>query len=171
MDIELEKILAKVAGENTENFSERVISDSVKSQINFAFEQMFAGLSLLEWFNGITLGDAWSRALDKMRDFVFEIQEKNYITDYLRMAVFEHRKQMQKMMSASIHINEYMQYTSEQQIELTKSANQKVQNAIDIIKNILSTSDDTIYEKKQNNQEFILQNVKEKECEHERVKK
>jgi len=61
MNFELEKILAKVSGENAENFAERVISDSDKAQINFAFNQMFSGLSLLEWMQNVPLADAWKK--------------------------------------------------------------------------------------------------------------
>jgi len=171
MDFETEKILAKVAGENTENFAERVIDNSTKAQINFAFEQMFTGLSVLEWGRGVTLGEAWNKALDKMRDFIFSIENKNYIVDYLRVAVFEHRKQVLKTMTSSMHVNEYIRSTPQQQSELEKSANEKIQNGIDIIKSVLAVPTAAVREQKGNNNELVFQNIKEREHEKERTRK
>lgn len=43
MNFDTEKLLAKVAGENVENFANCVISDFARTQIDFAFNQMFQG--------------------------------------------------------------------------------------------------------------------------------
>ena len=45
MDFDIEKILVKASGENVDKYANRVISDSDKAQIDFAFEEMFSGLS------------------------------------------------------------------------------------------------------------------------------
>lgn len=94
MNFEFEKLIAKISGENVENFSERVISDSDKAQINFGLNQMFQGLSLIEWMNKITLANAWRVSLDKMRDYIFKLNGPEYIVDYLHIVVFEHRKKI-----------------------------------------------------------------------------
>jgi len=177
MDFNFEQLMAKVSGENAKDFTKRVISDSDKKQIKFAFDQMFIGLSLLEWMKqGVTLADAWKVSLDKMRDFVFNISGEDYILDYLRVSVYEHRNQTTKMLSNSEHLNEYINYPVEQFPQLEMSANEKIQNAIDIIKNVLSTPHSANVEnKKENVDEQILQRLnehsREKEYERERVKK
>jgi len=173
MDFELEKIMAKVSGENVENFAVRVIGQHEKSQIDFALNQIFSGLSVLEWMKKMTLGDAWNRALDKMRDFIFSISEKNYIVDYLRVAVFEHRNQMLRTLSSSMHINEYIQYSSEQQPELEAGARRKIKNGIDIIQNLLSGAANPIQhteQSKTDDDSLILQQCHERQNtkEHER---
>ena len=176
MNFEFEKLMAKVSGENTENFAKRVLSESDKHQIEFALNQMFVGLSLLEWMTRMTLKDAWRVSLDKMRDFVFSITGQNYVLEYLRTAVFEHRQKMQKLFTDSLYANEYIHYPTEQFPELKKSAYEKIQNAIDILKNILSNPNDTKPEKSSENIDMqILQRFNEREHnrehEHERVRK
>ena len=71
MNFDTEKLFAKVAGENVENFANCVMSDSAKAQINFAFNQIFQGLSFVEWMRQVPLMTAWDMALNKMYDFVF----------------------------------------------------------------------------------------------------
>ena len=165
MDFEFEKILAKISGENTERFATNVISANDKNQINFAFNQMFTGLSTLEWLNGGTLSDAWNIALDRMRDLIFSINEKNYVTDYLQIAVFEHRKITKRMITDSVHAQEFLSCDEIKRKELSNDAKQKIEESIQIIKSILSKSgyvkkDVVIHE----NNNF---NVKQKEREHE----
>ena len=176
MNFEFEKLMAKVSGENTENFAKRVLSESDKHQIGFALNQMFVGLSLLEWMKHVTLANAWRASLDKMRDFVFSIDGQNYVLEYLRAAVFEHRQKMQKLFTDSLYANEYIHYPTEQFPELKKSAYEKIQNALEILKNILSNPNDTKTEKTPENIDVqILQRFNEREHnrehEHERVRK
>ena len=131
MNFEFEKLMAKISGENTEKFSERVISETDKNQINFALDQMFRGMSLIEWMKPKnTLADAWRTSLDKMRDFIFSLPGQNYVIDYLHMAIFEHRQKMLKIVSDSLHANEYINYPVEQYPELEKSANEKITTSI-----------------------------------------
>jgi len=174
MNFDLEKLIAKVSGENTEDFSKSVISDSDQRQIKFALNQMFVGLSLLEWMKQVTLADAWHTSLDIMRDYIFSISGQSYVLDYLRGAVFEHRKQIIKKLSDSVHVREYIQYPKEQFPELEKSANEKIKGAVDIIQNILSNPHGENADKQKTDiNEQILQNLcnHEREPEHERVRK
>lgn len=176
MNFDLEKLMAKVYGENTEDFFKRAVSDSDKRQINFAFEQMFVGLSLLEWMKHVTLETAWRTSLDIMRDYIFDLSGQGYILDYLHVAVFEHRKQVMKKLSDSVHTREYIQYPNDQFPELEKSANEKIKNAIDIIQNILSNPHtENAGNQKINTDAQTLQqlysNEHEREPERERVRK
>ena len=172
MDFNFEQLMAKVSGENAKDFTKRVISDSDKKQIKFAFDQMFIGLSLLEWMKqGVTLADAWKVSFDKMRDFVFNISGEDYILDCLRVIVYEHRNQTTKMLSNSEHLNEYINYPVEQFPELENSANEKIKNAIDIIQNIVSNPHtENAGNQKINTDMQILQDVNERvsEREHDR---
>lgn len=172
MNFELEKIFAKVSGENVENFAERILTDSEKAQIKFAFNQIFSGLSTIEWMNNVTLKIAWTITLDKMRRFIFSLPEKNYVVDYLQVAVFEHRKHTLKILESSMHINEYIQIRDDERAELEKSANEKIQTGINIIKNLLSAPRDSMPTKENvNMNENILQMDRQREYEHERTRK
>jgi len=138
MNFDTEKLLAKIAGENVENFANCVISDSVKTQIDFAFNQMFQGLSLLQWMQKITLADAWNAAFDNMYEFVFSLSEKNCVVDYLHNAIFDFKKRTMKTLKISVHANEYLNCPMEKSDELKQSANEKIQSGIDIIKKLVS---------------------------------
>ena len=139
MNFDFEKLMAKVSGENVEDFSKRVISDSDKAQINFALDQMFQGLSLIEWMNKITLANAWRISLDKMRDYIFGLTGPEYIVDYLHIVVFEHRQKILKMIADSLHANEYINYPTSEYPKLKDTAEEKIKTAINILTDILST--------------------------------
>ena len=138
MDFELEQIFAKVSGENREIMAVHIISDTDKAQIDFAFNEIFSGLSLSEWMLKVTLDEAWKIALDKLRDFVFSINEQSYMVDYLRHAVFDFKKRTLRNLESSIHANEYIQCPADKYSELEESANTKIQNGIDILRNLLA---------------------------------
>lgn len=174
MNIELDNIFAKISGENIDYASLRVISDTDKAQVNFALNELFSGLSLLEWMNKCTLADAWKIAMDKLRDYIFSITEQTYIVDYLRHAVFDFRRKTLHDLQSSIHANEFIQYPSDKHPELEESAHIKIQTGMDIIKNLLAQP---AYKQpiknntKPTKQANIMQHTKENEREYERVKK
>lgn len=178
MDFELEQIFAKVSGENVENPATRIVSESDKAQIDFAFEQIFSGQSVLEWMTGIQLIDAWKVALDKLRNFIFSIQEQSYVVDYLHHAVFAFRKkQINQTLQTSIHANEYMQYPKSKYTQIEQSAKEKIQDGIDIIKSLLSVADYQ-YGMKHNNTKNTQNNLSyshdydnSRELEYERTRK
>jgi len=170
MDFETEKLLAKVAGENVENFAVCVISDTDKKQIDFAFEQMFNGLSLIKWMQGGLLVDAWNNALNKMRDFIFGIEESNYVVDYLRVAVFDFKKHKSKDFHNSVHAGEYFQSETESSI-LETAAREKIQNGIDIIMGLISASKNCVIKQKTNQNVKVFQKEYEREYENERTRK
>ena len=166
--------MAKISGENTEKFAERVVSDSDKNQINFAFEKIFNGLSLLEWMHDVVLWDAWKIALDELRDFVFAIPEKNYVVDYLRIAVFEYKKQALKNVQSSVHAYEKINYPKNKFPELEKSANENVQIGVEIIQKLVqkNATQNTVMPQHtiERNMERENQYTREREYERERNK-
>ena len=175
MDFELEQIFEKVSGENLENRAQNIVSESDKAQIEFAFDEIFSGLSVLEWMNNIKLIDAWKIALDKLRDFIFSIQDQSYIVDYLRPAVFRfRRKQVKQTLQPSIHANEYMHYPKSEYPRIEESAKQKIQTGIDIIKSLVSSgyyqygAKHEIQNNKNNTNDLIKSYNREHEREHER---
>lgn len=180
MDFELEQIFEKVSGENLENRAQNIVSESDKAQIEFAFGEIFSGLSVLEWMNNIKLIDAWKIALDKLRDFIFSIQDQSYIVDYLRPAVFRfRRKQVKQTLQSSIHANEYMHYPKSEYPQIEESAKQKIQTGIDIIQSLLSSGyyqygAKHVTQKNQSNTNDLLKlhsREQERELERERTRK
>lgn len=174
MDFDTEKLLAKVSGANVENFAQTFITDIDRAQIEFAFNQMFSGLSLLEWMNNIILIDAWNIALDKMRDFIFSINEKNYVVDFLHNEVFEYRKKTFKMVQGSVHSKEYFQCPQQKRQNLIDDSQNKVNQGMEIIMNLIHGANNQNVQKQKNIQNNkILQNTKEYEYvrEYERTKK
>ena len=85
MDFDIEKLLVKASGENVEHYMNAVISDTDKAQIEYAFDEIFSGLSLLHWIKKNTLSDSWKITLDDMRDFIFSIKE--ITNDYTHMQI------------------------------------------------------------------------------------
>ena len=172
MNFDTEKLLAKVAGKNVENFADCVISDSAKTQIEFAFNQMFQGLSLLQWMQNVTLEDAWQSALDKMFDFIFSLPEKNCVADYLHLAVFDFKKNTLRTIKGSIHASEYFNYPDDEQNELRQAANEKIKQSVEIIKTLVAEPSKCLVEKirtveKTNDYQY----TKTREYERERERK
>ncbi len=172
MNFDKEKLFAKISGENVEGFVKCVINDTSKAQIDFAFNQMFQGLSLLQWMQNVTLAEAWRSALDNMLSFVFSLPDKNYVIDYLHNAVFDFRKNTLKTMGASIHSNEYFKCPPQNQIELETEAKEKIKQGRDIIMNLVSNPDTCYVEKREfTNTMPVQQKTKEREQEYERERK
>lgn len=172
MDLDTEKLLAKVSGANVENFAECVVSDGVKAKVDFAFNQMFQGLSLLQWMQKITLMDAWNTAANKMIDFMFSLSDKNYITDYLHIAVFDFKKNTLKTVKSSVHANEFFNCPADKIDELKISAQEKIKQGTDIIMNLISEPDKCCSERTQIGERVVNHyKTKEYEQEYERERK
>ena len=174
METNLEKIMAKISGENVEDYVVKMVDDVDKKQIEFVFQQMFEGLTVLEWNKGVVLNTAWRNSLDKMRDFIFNIPEKNYMVEYLQRAIFDYRHNTMKKLGDSIHTHEYLNCPSEKIQELKTNANNKIRCAIDIISTLIK-KDAKPNTRKQNsiqNNRVIERNlVKERDREYERERK
>ena len=174
MDFETEKLLAKIAGENIENLATNFVSDSDKSQIDFAFNQMFSGLSLIEWTHNVALSDAWKISLDKMRDYVFSFTETGYIIDFLHNAVFDYRKNTLKKLEFSIHANEYCPNDIKNREDLLSDAREKIKSGMDIIKKFAEqsgTQNAIRQTQKQNIKTINNANEHSRDHEYERIKK
>ena len=174
MSFDLDQVMAKVSGENTEDFAAKhIISDVDKAQVNFAFSEMFSGLSLLEWMKKVTLSDAWKIAMDKLVEQIFDIKGQGYIIDYLRYAVFDFRNRTLRNLASSIHAYEFIQYPQNKYTEMEQSAHKKIQTGMDIIKNILVAPvyrQDVKHNVKDVIKDNTLQHAKEKEQELERIR-
>jgi len=176
MDFDLEQILAKVSGENTENFSTVVISDADKSQLDFALNEIFSGLTLLEWLDKKTLSDSWKIALNKLREYVFSIKDNSYVVDYLRHAVFDSKTLPLRHLASSVHANEFIQCPKNKRAELEQSAQMKIKTGKDIIQNMVSASNyqhgaKKIIKTNMNNNTNVVSNSKDYDLEYERTKK
>ena len=168
MDFDIEKILVKASGENVDKYANRVISDSDKAQIDFAFEEMFSGLSLINWMKKTTLSCAWKQSLDKIRDSIFSINEHGFVIDYIRRAVFDFRNKKLKALESSEHANEYIQTDGVDINVLESRAREKIQNGINIINNIIYSASDLSNTRRNPTQDIMINNrVCEKENEHE----
>ena len=73
MDSSLDKTLALINGQSPSDYEMTQLTDADRAQIENAIDVLFSGLSLRNWLSGGTLGDAWTAALDKLRDIVFSI--------------------------------------------------------------------------------------------------
>lgn len=165
MDFDIEKLLIKASGENVESYTNTIISDADKAQIEFAFDEIFSGLSLLYWMKKITLADAWKNTLDDMRDYIFSIKETGFAVDYLRKAIFAYKTKKLKALESSVHANEYCPCDESKNNILEKSAKEKIQNGIDIIMNIIHKPKQTKVLKQNLNQ-----NIKTNQQEHEYIR-
>lgn len=168
IDFDIEKLLVKASGENVENYMNSIVSDTDKAQIEFAFDEMFSGLSLLHWMKKITLSDSWKNSLDDMRDFIFSIKETGFVVDYLRKAIFAYKTKKLKVLESSVHANEYCPCEETENNILEKSAKEKIQNGMDIIINIVHKPKQTKVLKQKLNQNL---KTNQKEQEYIREKK
>jgi len=140
MDVDLEKIMAMVDGQNVENFSTKLVTQKDKEAIDEALELIFSGMSLQEWLNNVVLKDAWHMALDKMRDMIFSLyDQKSTIVEYLHYALFEHRKKTFKRLDCSAHSGEYINCTVDKRIEWNKKAQEKIDMGLNILKHVIDT--------------------------------
>jgi len=101
MTQDLSKIIAMASGQNRNHFDMDLVPVATREQIDTAFDNIFLGKSLLLWIKGGRLVDAWNTVLDAMRDDVFNIPITSTITEYLRIAIFQHRKKWHAKMLQS----------------------------------------------------------------------
>ena len=134
MDMEFEKTLAMLSGQSAEDFEASQLSDADKTIINNAIEVLYSGLALQQWLGGVTLGQAWTGAMDALRDTVFAIPVENTATKYTRYATFEHIRKMKIKMTSVAHTNKYINCPPDKFDAWTLDANTKIQNGMDIIR-------------------------------------
>ncbi|MCQ2574778.1 MAG: hypothetical protein MJ156_01575 [Alphaproteobacteria bacterium] len=138
MDLDLEKAMAMLDGQNVEKFSAKLVTQQDKDAINEALELIFSGMSLQEWLENVVLMDAWHTALDKMQISILSLYDQpGTITEYLRYAVFEYKKRILKRLDCSIHSGEYINCPSDKKSEWGKQATNKISSGLNILKNIV----------------------------------
>ena len=105
-------------------------------------------------------------------DFIFSLPGKNYITDYLHIAVFDFKKNTLKTVKSSVHANEFFNCPADKIDELKTTAQDKIKQGTDIIMNLISEPDKCCVEKIQTiEKNYSYQKTKEHEQEYERERK
>jgi len=89
--LNVDAALAMVAGQDMNKFYNAQVSEDDKQMLRYALENIFQGSSVALWIAGGTLGNAWNKALDNMRDEFFTTSRRDIVTVFLQHAVFEHR--------------------------------------------------------------------------------
>ena len=68
MDFDFEKTIAMLDGKSAQDFEANQITDKDREIVAHAIDVLFTGLALREWLGNVTLGVAWLRAMDMLRD-------------------------------------------------------------------------------------------------------
>ena len=134
MSIDFDKTIAMLNGQSIDSFMDSQLTNQDKSQIDNAIETLFSGLSLKNWLDGGTLGNAWTVALDAVRDIIFAVQQKNPATLYAQSATFRHRAKWQSQIIASRTAQEFIRCPDDQRNAWYENANIKIQNSIEILR-------------------------------------
>ena len=176
MDKDFEQTMAILAGGNADNFLQQQLNKDDKKQIDNTIAEIFSGLSLQNWLNGDTLGDAWSRASDSVRDMIFAIPYDNPATTYARISVFEHRKKQHTQSVYSQHINQTLNCSEEQRPSWHAKAADKIKNGQEMLMrkimefNSVTVRKPTYVPPRNTNLQKNIQNTREYENEREREK-
>lgn len=133
MDTDLDKALALINGQTPSEYEVAQMTDADKAQINNAIEVLFSGLSLKKWLAGGTLGDAWTVALDELRNMVFAIPVDNIASRYARAEVFKHRAKWQNKINLTLHVNKKLDCTDVQRPAWLADAEIKIQNGYEVL--------------------------------------
>lgn len=169
--LDIEKALAMVNGQNMNSFYESQVSNDDQQLVRDALENIFQGISVIEWANGGMLMDAWNRALDSIRDEFFATSCRDVFTMTLQRLVFEHRNKWQDKIHSNDNRLHIMRDTikSDAIPELVKHAQFQKQQGYEIIKKLIdkySSGFKTV--KPQINQDNRVPNiVREKKLERE----
>ena len=134
MDLDFEKTLAMLSGQSAQEFDAQQLSDADKTIIDNAIEVLFTGISLQQWLNGGTLGNAWIKSMDILRDSIFAIPVENMATKYVRFATFEHIRKTKIKMTSVAHTNEYIKCPDDKRDAWHADAQAKIQNGMEIIR-------------------------------------
>ncbi|MBP3397350.1 MAG: hypothetical protein J6K82_00275 [Alphaproteobacteria bacterium] len=134
MSQNIEKIMAMLGGVSSAEYTRSCLTDQDRTQINNAIEVLFSGISLRNWLGGDTLGVAWTRALDTVRDFVFSFSDVNPAVTHARQATFDHRRKWQTKIVMSPDADERIQCSDAQRPGLAADADAKIQNGVAILR-------------------------------------
>jgi hypothetical protein len=133
MDADLDKTLALINGQSPSEYENTQLSESDKAQIDNAIEVLFSGLSLKRWLSDITLGDAWTAALDDLRNMIFAISVDNVASRYARVSIFKHRARWLNKINLTLHVNKKIQCPVEKRSTWLADAETKIQNGYEIL--------------------------------------
>lgn len=133
MDSSLDKTLALINGQSPSDYEMTQLTDADRAQIENAIDVLFSGLSLRNWLSGGTLGDAWTAALDKLRDIVFSISVDNVASKYARAITFKHRAKWLNKINLTLHVNEKIQCSDLQRPAWQADAETKIKNGLEIL--------------------------------------
>ncbi|MCR4918176.1 MAG: hypothetical protein K5912_04535 [Alphaproteobacteria bacterium] len=167
MSEDLSKIIAMVSGQSRNAFDTETISQAVREQIAGAFDNIFLGESLLIWSHGGTLAEAWKTSLDDLREKVFAIPANSNIVKYLRVAVFEHRKQWEIKITNSNERNSIAVLNNKELEELNSQANFMIKSGTQTIQNLIQNPTQHTLE---NEKTHLYTHEKNMERTHERTR-
>ncbi|MEE1110938.1 MAG: hypothetical protein UIH99_01870 [Alphaproteobacteria bacterium] len=176
MSIEFDKTIAMLGGQSVNSYLETQLSERDKTQINNAIELIFSGLSLKNWLDGGTLGEAWSKALDSVREITFAITNKNPAVTYAQAETFRHRTRWKSTIVMSHDATKTIKCPADQRDNWYAQANEKTQNGIEILRNKIAAFESVTPRKpvvsiqKTINFELTRQQERENERELERTK-
>lgn len=134
MSMEFDKTMAIISGQSVESFMKSQLTEQDKTQIDNAIDVLFSGLSLQNWLGGVKLCEAWTSALDTLRDSIFAVSYNNPATLYARQSVFYHRNRWKSQIIASHNANNTIQCPDSERDAWQKSAEAKIQNGIEILR-------------------------------------
>ena len=144
MNANTSKIMAMINGKNRNDVSLDSIPKEICIQIDNAIESIFLGKSMLIWVNGGKLIDAWQCALDNLREEMFAIPNKSVRVEYLRRAVFNHRKNWKIKMNQSDERNSFANFDSgDEKQEIIEHAHALLASGTNILKHIIESDDET----------------------------
>ena len=172
MSMDFEKTMAMLSGQSVDTFMLNQLTDQDKAQINNAIDTLFSGLSLKNWLDGGTLGNAWKNALDTLRDVVFAFPYNNPATKYAQSAVFIHRQKWHSQIVASRDAQETIKCPTNQRDAWYQDANIKIQNSVEILRQKISDFESDTPRTGNTQRVFAHENVRqigEREHERERV--
>ena len=138
MDFEFEKTIAMLDGTSGQDFEANQITDKDREIVAHAIDMLFTGLALREWLANVTLGVAWTRAFDALRDIVFSIPIKNLMTDCVRCAAFDYIRRKKIQMTAIAHTNEYIKCPLEKRDAWLREAESKIADGSEILRRIIT---------------------------------
>lgn len=137
MDFDFEKTIAMLDGKSAQDFEANQITDKDREIVAHAIDVLFTGLALREWLGNVTLGVAWLRAMDMLRDTVFSIPVKNLMTDCVRCAAFDYIRKKKMQMTAIAHTNEYIKCPVEKRDAWIVDAENKIADGSEILRRLI----------------------------------
>lgn len=101
MNDAFEKNMALIAGANDQKKQEKALTDADKKKISSAYMKLFYSLSFAHWMRGISLGQAWYKALEQTKAFIASKSSENPATMYMRQIFAAHKAQWSKRIMTS----------------------------------------------------------------------